>query len=490
MKRKSLVPINTNWLRYIIITSVIVISALVGVPIIRSMRSDSSMIPTWLLLFMGALGAGFIALLALRNMTVALTLLVATSSLITVSISTGTNSPVNLTILMVVFLLGVWVLRMVVIERKIKFVPSPMNGPMILFLIAICISWFASYILGDWGAAIPSNAFQVQAGQFAMFALSFAAFFLVGNHRLSKDTLVKWNWIIIILGILAIGSDILRVYPNPLPGVKGAMQMWPFVLIFGQLLFNPNLKRNYRIFGWLALIMWGYWAFLTPTVYTKGLWVPAFIAMGLLLAIRKFGFTILLGMLSLIALLSSGYLRNLIVGELATGSSFRPLIWQDIINMTSHNPLLGLGPANYFYYWRILGNKSLTALSIYQARGDLLGFQKIAISSHNLFVDVYAQTGIIGLVFFVLVILLAVRFGWHLVQKLSPGFYQAHVYGVVAGFIAMALGSFWFADWLIPFVYNITINGFRHSVYTWLLLGTLVSINYFNLKDFDHGKSG
>jgi len=42
----------------------------------------------------------------------------------------------------------------------------------------------------------------------------------------------------------------------------------------------------------------------------------------------------------------------------------------------------------------------------------------------------------------------------------------------------MLVGSFLFADWLIPFVYNITITGFRHSVYAWILLGSVLGLYY------------
>ena len=44
----------------------------------------------------------------------------------------------------------------------------------------------------------------------------------------------------------------------------------------------------------------------------------------------------------------------------------------------------------------------------------------------------------------------------------------------------MLAGSFLFADWLIPFVYNITITGFSHSVYSWILLGSVLGI-YHNM---------
>jgi hypothetical protein len=32
------------------------------------------------------------------------------------------------------------------------------------------------------------------------------------------------------------------------------------------------------------------------------------------------------------------------------------------------------------------------------------------------------------------------------------------------------------ADWVLPFVYNIGLNGFRASILAWMFLGGLVSI--------------
>ena len=43
--------------------------------------------------------------------------------------------------------------------------------------------------------------------------------------------------------------------------------------------------------------------------------------------------------------------------------------------------------------------------------------------------------------------------------------------GLPALAVAMTLG-----DWLIPFVYNQTIAGFDHSVYSWLMLAMLTGL--------------
>ena len=331
--------------------------------------------------------------------------------------------------------------------------------------------------------ALPGNALAVQAGQYAMFALSAAALLLAANHALGERALKWWTGILLVLGLAAIGGDLLRFRPHPLPAAIGAVHMWPFVLLAAQLLFNPALRaRVWQVLGWAVIALWAYWVFFGPWIFnTKGKWAPALIAIGLLLALRSFKLSALLGVLGLIAsvlLWQMGYLGQAIAAESA--SRYRILAWRDVLDMTSQSWLLGLGPVNYMYYFPTLGVGSLTYQDYVGRHPDLvysLG-QSITIPSHNMFVDILAQTGLVGLLLFLVFVVLALRLGWRLGHRLPPGFLRAHVFGVLCGFAALLIGSFWFADWLIPFVYNITISGFRHSVYTWLLLGTLVSMDY------------
>jgi hypothetical protein len=35
-----------------------------------------------------------------------------------------------------------------------------------------------------------------------------------------------------------------------------------------------------------------------------------------------------------------------------------------------------------------------------------------------------------------------------------------------------------FGDWLLPFAYTQTIAGFNYSVYNWLFMGTILSMDY------------
>jgi len=59
--------------------------------------------------------------------------------------------------------------------------------------------------------------------------------------------------------------------------------------------------------------------------------------------------------------------------------------------------------------------------------------------------------------------------------KRHRNFEEAFAAAAFAGCIG-AFGSMMLGDWVIPFAYNQTITGFDHSVYTWILLGGMVSL--------------
>ena len=99
-----------------------------------------------------------------------------------------------------------------------------------------------------------------------------------------------------------------------------------------------------------------------------------------------------------------------------------------------------------------------------------------------MFVDIYAQTGLLGLGLFLWGMLAAMWLVFKVSRRFPPGFMRAYTAAVLCGFIAMLVGSFLFAEWLLPFVYNLTITGFSHSVYSWILLGSVLGI-YFKQKE-------
>lgn len=427
--------------------------------------------------------------LTLRRMTLALTALIVISPLINTTISTSTQSPLNLTIVIVGGLGILWLLRMLLVDKRLTMNATPMNGLLAVFLVVAALAWLASYAMWDWRVIRPANAFTVQAGQYAMFLLSVTAFWLTANHRLSETLLTRWTLLIIGIGFLGIVTEIREMYPRPFPAVAGALLMWPVVLMLAQLLFNPASKVLAWLAGGVGLALWAVWVRL-PEIYSfKGGWAPALIAMGLLVVLRWPRLIFVFGLVgALLVVVDPGrVISDLINGEIASGTSYRPIIWSDVWRLTEPSWLLGLGPVNYMYYFPMLGNSSATLQHIFERSPFWAPTStSIHVPSHNMYVDLLAQTGILGLSIFVAFELVALRFAWRLAHQLRPGFLRAYVYGVLCGCAALFIGSFSFADWLIPFVYNITIAGFRHSVYTWLLLGTLVAIHHQHVRTSSH----
>jgi O-antigen ligase len=125
------------------------------------------------------------------------------------------------------------------------------------------------------------------------------------------------------------------------------------------------------------------------------------------------------------------------------------------------NPILGLGFANYYWY-----------TPLFPIRGYAVSF-----NSHNNYVDILAQTGLVGLFCVLWIFWEAGWLGWRLREQVPSGFAQAYVYGALGGLAGMIVAGM-LGDWILPFFYNVGLNGFRSSMIGWLFLGGLVSLEH------------
>jgi O-antigen ligase len=144
------------------------------------------------------------------------------------------------------------------------------------------------------------------------------------------------------------------------------------------------------------------------------------------------------------------------VGDQQYSLMTRTAAWQIVAQLVKSNPLLGLGWANYHWY-----------AQLYPIAGYYVPF-----NSHNNFVDLVAQAGLLGLACFGW---LAWRLGWLAIRVRSGadcGFARAYAYGCLGGLAGM-LAAGMLGDWFLPFVYNVGMNGFRTSIVAWLFLGGL-----------------
>jgi hypothetical protein len=201
--------------------------------------------------------------------------------------------------------------------------------------------------------------------------------------------------------------------------------------------------------------------------------MPAVFAITILIILKIARLGLFITFIGGLYLIWSSFGQHFFAGE--TASLFRPLIWLDVIRIGMRSPIIGLGPAIYMFHWADPTFNSLTFQASQTYAWNRFNF---APPSHNLYVDIFAQAGIIGISIFIWFLVVVAIYGWGLSKSMQPGFHSGYINAVFAGFIAMAISSAPFADWLIPFVYNIGIEGFAHSVYSWIFLGTMVALDH------------
>lgn len=395
--------------------------------------------------------------------------LIVASLLIPSPFATSSVAIISPAILLQGLLLGLWVLDMVARQRHIHWVPSRTNVPLFLFLVVGVIALVNGQINYYYVTQLAPLTAQISA--FAVFALSALAYWLVGNHL--KET--KWlQWLVwLFLGIS--GLYILSRLVNPIEYYlyrifqygSDASIFWIWLAAMGssQLLLNRKLERKWRI-ALLALVVGTFYIALVEAYSWKSGWLPATIALAAVIFVglpRLRHVAVILGIIVLV--LGFSNISGAIIGEEDYSLTTRSEATVLILQIVKANPILGLGPANYFWYTPLF---------------PIAGY-RVNFNSHNNYLDLLAQTGIIGLAMFIWFAIEVGLLAWRLLDKVPDGFARAYVVGALGG-LAGTLASGILGDWFLPFVYNVGLVGYRSSILAWLFLGGLLSLEQLYLK--------
>lgn len=158
--------------------------------------------------------------------------------------------------------------------------------------------------------------------------------------------------------------------------------------------------------------------------------------------------TALFGLLSIAGMLQFGPLS----GVLYKGSvSLRGEYWHSGINMGLAHPFLGVGLDSFGTFYRTYRNQSATVVP---------GVNTISDAAHNVYIDIFASTGFLGLLFYVainsLVLMEAIKF-----IKRNSGFDP----------IFVLLFSTWIAHQAQSII---SINQIGLAIWGWILAGLLI----------------
>ncbi len=374
-----------------------------------------------------------------------------------VGLPTGTGSKLVASLVLAIVFAGLWFMRMVAVEKRFSLELTPLNVPLFGFMATTVVSLVWSNILRDplvnWRPFSP-----VQLASAVVMIMLPGAFLLVVNHVKSKQVLMAMTGLMLLAG--AIG--LIRQYGivNLPVNTGGMFGMWIISLSAGLAVFWNRLHWVGRLMLLGLTGAWVVWGFVLHISWLAG-WLPGLVALGVLIFIRSKKAAILLAVAALIFFFANSdyYLGKVLGNETNESGNTRVTAWEVNWRVTSKHLLFGTGPAGYASYY-------------------MTYFPHDAMATHSNYVDIVAETGIVGFGLYMWFFMALTWMGFKLCLRLRgrgdfyEGLANAAFAGTVASIVAMAIG-----DWLIPFAYTQTIAGFDYSVYSWIFMAAIVVID-------------
>jgi hypothetical protein len=410
-----------------------------------------------------------------RNMQATAIFVFILSMVLHTGIGTGTGTSLTFTFLTLILWSIIWLFRKTVVEKKFDLRPSFANRPALFFIIAVIIAFF-------WSGAFPEQRASYLFNQKAVVRLTTAlvliispvTYILFSNVIRSERAFKIIAWWFIGFGT-AIGLLHVIGITIPLVNVNGQFPTWFAALALGQLFFNKTISNYMRL---VLVVGLGIWTNITLGLGLSWLsgWLPMIISAGLLLVIfsRKLTIVAVIGIL-IWAAFNTSFISATFGEEQNVSGNTRSIAWARALDVVGKHFLFGAGPAGYEYY--------------FQAYGYYNNAVGTADLSHNNYIDIVAQTGVVG---FALWIAMWAGQGimiWKLFRKqMDNSFLTALKYSLIACYPAILI-SMMLGDWVTPFPYTQTLAGIDYTIWSWMLSGMTIALYYFTPKLQDNARS-
>jgi len=405
--------------------------------------------PQWLLVLAGTSLTILLILERPESSALAITL---TALFVRYTLPTGTASRIVASLLLTVVCIILWVVRMLIIERRVSLKPSRANIPVLCFVAVVIISYVWSNAFRDPLVRAWSTWPFVQLGALAVMILLPGAFLLAAN------TLKDLSWIK-GLTVIFLGAGVLATLKDSGVLGLGFLQVeplfptWFTCLALAQGLFNRRLPTALRVLLVSLIGVYGYHQFIVRLAWVVA-WLPTMLGLLAVCALRS---RLLLALLVILVVAfvaaNFGEARAAYEMEHSISGVTRLAAYAQNWRVTGKHLLFGVGPAGYAVYY-------------------MSYFPEKAMATHSGYIDVLSQTGIVGLIAFLAFFATLALTARDLLVRTKGCFDFTHAFAVatVGGLIGTVVAT-GLGDWVLPFVYTQSIAGFDYALYTWVLLG-------------------
>jgi len=390
---------------------------------------------------------------------------------------------------LVVISLALWGFK-IIQQEKIKFNSSPLNLPILSFMIVCVLSLF-------W-----SNSPMVSLLELPLFLAGPILYFIIANNIKSKHqinhlltSLLVFSSLLGIYGIFQYqGIDFAfwkaNIGRQQVFGLFGNVNYFAEYLIvplpLAISLFFATRNRAHKIFLLVGILAMGGSIILT---FTRG----SYLAIGIsslfmfLLYLTSQGkgfikehkkiFIFILALIILVTFLFalpnplnkpgtviSKIKSRISISQFTKGSSLkrRAAIWGFTVLMIKDHPLLGSGLGTFKY-----NSLSYQAKFFEQGENRRLYPYGIADKVHNEYLQLWAELGILGLGIFLWVIITYFNYGIKLLKRIKDEYKQGIVIGLMGGVVTVLIDS----------IFGFPLHLPATLVLFWLVLGLTMSMN-------------
>nr|MBP7691639.1 O-antigen ligase family protein [Anaerolineales bacterium] len=246
---------------------------------------------------------------------------------------------------------------------------------------------------------------------------------------------------------------------NLVINVGGLFTMWCIALGAGLALYCRRWHWAWRVLAAVMALLYVVWGLILHTSWLAG-WLPGLVVLAVLIwqHSRRAVALMLLGVV-IFAVVNYSEFEKAFAAENEESGGTRLAAWAQNWRITRDHLLFGTGPAGYAAYY-------------------MSYFPADAMATHNNYIDMLAQNGIVGFVPMLVFFGGLAWMGFRLTRRLRgrgdflEGLANASFAGTMACLVAMAFG-----DWVFPFAYTQTIAGFDYAVYSFLFMGAIPVID-------------